>query len=320
MRDNFFRLGFDGGGTKTRAVIINESREILGSGASGSSNPYAVGLGAALDNVESAAEIALLEANLSRENIGGWGLGLGGVCSASESAQVESALRARLGFDAKTGPQIVAVEDVVATWAGAFGGETGAAPRVVCIAGTGVGCWGKNARGAVAQADGVGPLLGDRGSGYWIGEGALRHTARALDGVSAPDELSAAVMQHFGAAEVKALIRIVYAPGFERSNVGELARVVLAHAATPSARDILTRAGDELAATSLAVLRRLSDTGIGGAKIHGEVALIGGILAHAAPVQAAFVARLQQTSPGIAFVSARYEPAIGAALLLASDA
>ena len=314
-----FRLGFDGGGTKTRAVVINESREILGSGASGSSNPYAVGLGAALDNIESAADVALAQSGLARANIGGWGLGLGGVCSASESAEVENALRARLGCDAKTGPQIVAVEDVVATWAGAFGGEVGAAPRVVCIAGTGVGCWGKNARGAVAQADGVGPLLGDRGSGYWIGERALRHTARALDSVIAPDDLSDAVMQHFGAADNKALIRLVYAPGFERSHVGELARVVLAHAATPSARDILTRAGNELAETSLAVLRRLSNASIGGAEIHGEVALIGGILAHAAPVQAAFLARLQQTSSRIAFADARYEPAIGAALLLASD-
>ena len=245
-------------------------------------------------------------------------MGLGGVCSASESAQVENALRARLGSEAKTGPQIVAVEDVVATWAGAFGGEVGAAPRVVCIAGTGVGCWGKNARGVVAQADGVGPLLGDRGSGYWIGERALRHTARALDGVIAPDELSAAVMRHFAVSDVKSLIRTVYAPGFERSNVGELARVVLAHAATPSARDILARAGNELAETSLAVLRRLNSAEIND-EINGEVALIGGILAHAAPVNAAFTARLQQTSARIAFVRARYEPAIGAALLLASD-
>lgn len=317
MHNSPFRLGFDGGGTKTRAVVIDEARHVLGSGESGSSNPYAVGLGVALDNIESAAALALRDANLTRAQIGGWGLGLGGVCSASESAEVERALRARIG----AGASIIAVEDVVATWTGAFGGDgedagakSAIGPRAICIAGTGVGCWGKNARGQIAQADGCGPLLGDRGSGYWIGERALRHTTRALDGVLPADDLSRAVLEFFGAGEIKALIRLVYAPEFERSNVAELARVVLQHAATPAARDILAHAGAELAATSLSVLRQLNDLSDG--EISGQVALIGGVLAHAAPVKEAFVAALTQSSAHIEWVEARYEPAVGAALLL----
>ena len=307
MHQSSYHLGFDGGGTKTRAVVIDEARTVVGSGESGSSNPYAVGLQTALDNIERAADDALGAANLSREQVSGWGLGLGGVCSSAESAQVESGLRARIGV----GPKIVAVEDVVATWMGAFGGAVENAPRAVCICGTGAGCWGKNARGDIAQADGAGPLLGDRGSGYWIGEQALRHAARALDGVVEADALSRAVMAHFDASDVKALIRIVYAPDFERSQVGELARVVLAQQNSATATDILARAGAELAATSLAVLRQLS-----GDEIRGEVALIGGVLAHAAPVKAAFMEKLRAGSRQIGFVEARYEPAIGAALLL----
>ena len=307
MSNSPYRLGFDGGGTKTRAVVINAAREIVGAGASGSSNPYAVGLNAALDNIESAAAIALTEAHLTRDKISGWGLGLGGVCSPSESAEVEAALRARIGDE----PKIVAVEDVVSTWAGAFGGIVEEVPRAICIAGTGVGCWGKNAAGEIAQADGAGPLLGDRGSGYWIGEAALRHATRALDGVIGEDDLSRAVMEHFAAPDIKALIRIVYAPDFERARVAELVRVVLARADVASAAEILAEAGAELAATSLAVLRKLCED-----ELRGEVALIGGVLAHAAPVRAAFVERLERGSARIAFVEARYEAAIGAALLV----
>ena len=306
MHQFFYRLGFDGGGTKTRAVVVDAELNIVGSGASGSSNPYAVGMSVAIDNIESAANVALAQANLRRADVSGWGLGLGGVCSPAESAEVEAALRERVGPE----PQIVAVEDVVSTWAGAFGGEVNGEPRAICIAGTGVGCWGKNAGGEIAQADGVGPLLGDRGSGYWIGENALRHAARAFDGVIDVDDLSRAVMAHFGVSDIKALIRIVYAPDFERARVAELARVVLANE-NAAAADILARAGQELAATSLAVLTKLGD-----GEVRGEVALIGGVLAHAAPVRAAFIKKLAQSSTNIAFVEARYEPAVGAALLL----
>ena len=90
MHQFFYRLGFDGGGTKTRAVVVDAELNIVGSGASGSSNPYAVGLNIALDNIESAANVALAQANLSRANVSGWGLGLGGVCFARRKRRSRS--------------------------------------------------------------------------------------------------------------------------------------------------------------------------------------------------------------------------------------
>jgi N-acetylglucosamine kinase-like BadF-type ATPase len=302
-----FRLGFDGGGTKTRAVVIDADCRILGAGESGASNPYAVGMMGAIDNIEAAAEAALAQAKLKRADISGWGLGLGGVCSPTESADVEAALRQRVG----AGPTLVAVEDVVAAWSGAFGGEVGETPRALCIAGTGSNCWGKNARGETANADGAGPLLGDRGSGFWIGEQALRHASRAADGVVPDDDLAAAVLAHFEAEDIKALIRVVYAPDFQRSRIASLVPVVLRYAEEEAALEILSNAGRELALTSLAVLRKLSDD----EGTRGEVALLGGVLAHAEPVKAAFLHILHRGARGTELVEARYEPAVGAALL-----
>lgn len=303
-----YRLGFDGGGTKTRAVVVDSEGNIRGAGESGSSNPYAVGMTTALDHIEVAAEAALAQAGLQRESISGWGLGLGGVCSPAESAEVETALRARVG----EGPRLVAVEDVVSAWSGAFGGQVGEVPRAVCIAGTGANCWGRNGRGETAAADGLGPLLGDRGSGYWIGEAALRHAGRVADGVAPADEFTAAVLAHFEVTDIKALIRLVYAPDFGRSPIAGLVPVVLAHSENGVARGILGAAGCELAATALAVLGRLSD----GEGVRGEVALIGGVLAHAEPVTSAFMAVLEREAPGVQLVAAKYEPAVGAALLV----
>ena len=47
-------------------------------------------------------------------------------------------------------------------------------PGVVIIAGTGSIAYGHNGQGQAARAGGWGYVLGDEGSGYWIGRHALR--------------------------------------------------------------------------------------------------------------------------------------------------
>ncbi len=299
-----FRLGIDGGGTKTRAVVIDAGCQIWGEGASGSSNPYAVGIETAIAHVLQAADAALGAAKLNRAQIGGWGLGLGGVCSSEESAWVENALRLHLGVEAK----IAAVEDVVAAHRGAFGGQESEAAQIVCIAGTGANCYG-TAGERSASADGLGPLLGDRGSGYRIGEAALRLAGRALDGVAAPSDFTRAIVAHFGANDAAGLIGVVYAADFGRAPVAGLVPLVLQFSETDSAaREILEDAGRELALSARAVLGKLSSDGSG-----AQVALIGSVLAHAHPVRGAFEGGLGE---GVELVGARYESAVGAALLV----
>ena len=61
--------------------------------------------------------------------------------------------------------------------------ETGAPgqPGVVIISGTGSIAYGRNAAGEAARSGGWGYVLGDEGSGYWIGRAALRAVLRAAD-------------------------------------------------------------------------------------------------------------------------------------------
>lgn len=78
----------------------------------------------------------------------------------------------------------------------AFLGALGPGPGVLVLAGTGSIVVGRNRRGRWARAGGLGPLLGDDGSAFWIGrwwlitgrrtrrgEERLRKIARAPDGV-----------------------------------------------------------------------------------------------------------------------------------------
>lgn len=303
MKPENYRIGIDGGGTKTRAVVLDAQLKILGEGASGSSNIYAVGTESALQNILESADFALFQASLRREQIAGWGLGLGGAASNVESGRVETALRGHIG--AHVGVSVA--EDVVAAHRGAFDWEGNSATQIVCIAGTGANCFGRNSEGETAKSDGLGPLLGDRGSGYRIGEAALRICGLEADGVSEKSEFSSAILAHFGARNTDELIQIVYAPEFERSRVASLAPLVVNLAdANAGARDILESAGTELAQTARAVLRRL------GAQ-SGEVALVGGVLSGAARVRHAFEEAL---GAGVKLVDARHESAIGAALLV----
>jgi N-acetylglucosamine kinase-like BadF-type ATPase len=60
-------------------------------------------------------------------------------------------------------------------------GALGDAPGVLVLAGTGSIVIGRNARGGWARAGGLGPLLGDEGSAFWIGRAWLRATTHGED-------------------------------------------------------------------------------------------------------------------------------------------
>lgn len=68
--------------------------------------------------------------------------------------------------------------DAVTAHAGALGGRAG----VVLAIGTGAVAVGVGADGSYVRVDGWGPLLGDDGSGAWIGTAGLRAALRAHDG------------------------------------------------------------------------------------------------------------------------------------------
>ncbi|MBI1736055.1 MAG: hypothetical protein HYR51_12845 [Candidatus Rokubacteria bacterium] len=70
-------------------------------------------------------------------------------------------------------PRVEIVPDVKAALLGALGERAG----VLILAGTGSIVLGRDARGRWARAGGLGPLLGDAGSGFWLGAEWLRQTS-----------------------------------------------------------------------------------------------------------------------------------------------
>ena len=299
-----FRVGIDGGGTTTRAVVIDENNQILGRGQGDASNLYNLGLDGALASIATAVEAALGAANVARDAVSSWGFGLAGISGPAEKARWRAALAPIYAGN------LAVDEDVAAAWAGALGEEDLSKGGAVLIAGTGANCFGQNASGERRRVDGWGPLLGDRGSGYWLGESAIRAAIAGFDGATAPTSLQNALLGHFEVENVEALVGVIYAADFRRDRIAAFVPHVIeaARAGDAVAADLLQQSGQLLAQSARAVLEPLNLK---------TLALTGGLLENSPEIRTALQAAL---GGEVELVEPRFEAVVGAAFLPALEA
>jgi N-acetylglucosamine kinase len=177
-------VGIDAGGTKTLALLADESGTIRAEARAGGANLYLQGEQA----VEETLRGVLAELS-SRGAIAAVCVGMAGVDRPEERERVEAMLR-RLGVAA---PVRVANDAAIALHAGAPEGY-----GIVVISGTGSIAYGVDPAGHTARAGGWGELLGDEGSAVWLGRVALRKSVRGVDGRGPRTSLSNKFAQHLG--------------------------------------------------------------------------------------------------------------------------
>ena len=153
--------------------------------------------------------------------------------------------------------RIHTIPDYVGNWAAATGGE----PGVIVIGGGGSVAYGRTGSGEAACIGGWGHLLGDEGSGFWIGLQAIKAVLKSRAGVTPKTALEERVMQRFGTDDDRQVIREVYSATFSEAEVAGLVPLVASHAqdGDETAAGILDEAAGHLAGIALAVLRRLGD-------------------------------------------------------------
>ena len=244
-----FVLGVDGGGTKTRAVIVDDDERVRGEGASGPSNPLRVGVGSAAAAVREAVERACSSARVRRAEIVAAQVGLAGVRRSDLRERMREALSG-LGIT----PLEVSTDADIALY-----GATDGKPGIVIIAGTGSICCGMNARGQRMFAGGWGPLVGDEGSGSWIARRALQSVARATDGRGEETSLAEAACEYFRVASPDDIALAIYSPSMTNQIISGFAKRVIeaASGGDAVARNIVEDAGGELGELAAAVIRGL---------------------------------------------------------------
>jgi glucosamine kinase len=144
-------------------------------------------------------------------------------------------------------PQRV-LNDVDAAHLGAFAGG----PGILILSGTGSMAWARDAAGTSYRTGGWGEVIGDEGSGYWVGECVLEAVSKSIDGRQEPTGLVAAVFEQLGLDAADKVNQFEgWASTLEnpRSQIAALAPIAtaLAEGGDETAVAIIGRAADELA-------------------------------------------------------------------------
>jgi N-acetylglucosamine kinase-like BadF-type ATPase len=296
-----YLLGIDGGATKTLAAVLDLQRRTLHLGHGGPSNEDAVGTRLAVVALLDAADQALARAGIAHDALAAAVLAVAG----TDTNSIDRHLR-------ETRPEDwIVVNDVVGAWATA----TGARPGVGVISGTGSNVFGAGPEGRSWRAGGWGHLLGDEGSGYWLGAQSIVAALHDRDGSGPPTALSDACVRFFGAPSIETLAASVYTTPLTK---GELAAFAietsrLAGEGDAVARGLYVRAAAELGRQVEAVI---GHTGLTGAF---PVGLIGSAF-RAGPVFVAPLATAIHAIAPDAHVFPVAIPPVGGGLLLAARA
>jgi N-acetylglucosamine kinase-like BadF-type ATPase len=276
-------LGIDGGGTRTRAAMMDGERK-LAYAEGGSIKRLRVGEEAAEANLRT-----LLDAVYAQAGVQALQAACVGVASATMPGVPEWIVAVLKEY--RVARSEVVGDEIIALDAAFCGG-----PGILQIAGTGTNCIGRAPGGQIETAGGWSSRLGDEGSGYWIGLHALRRALNAYDREE-PTKILARVGEIWGTPTLSGLIQLGDStPG---PDFAALAPAIfdLALNGDAVARGVLEQAAADLAGFVLLVR----------AKLRRKYALIdelpvawtGGVIDNMAPVRAAFFAALQAAAPAM---------------------
>jgi N-acetylglucosamine kinase-like BadF-type ATPase len=261
-----YYLAIDGGGTKTRCVLADETT-VLAKAMTGGCSVIRLGEQKAREALHAAIRQVCAAAKISPHRVSAVCIGVTGAARPEIAAKIRGILAELISESARA--KIEVVGDTVIALEAAFG----AGPGVVAIAGTGSIVYGRDAAGHTARAGGWGFAVSDEGSGYWIGRRAVSAILNSLD-QGTETALTAMVLQ-----------------AWKLNTIDELVQQ-----ADAIARELLADAGTKLADLVSTVVRRLAP--------HAPpdtlpVATTGSVFRQSPVVHQVFYNLLQKSFPGI---------------------
>ena len=182
-------LAIDAGGTSSRAVLLDMTGACGGFGRAGAGNPTAVGIASAVDALGLAVERALGGAASPSAADSFVVVALAGAATPPFLSLLEARLT-HLGLHGN-----IAIEpDLLGTFSSGTSGQHGYA----VIAGTGAIAARVSDGRIHTVRGGTGWLLGDTGSGFWIGQQIARAVVASLDGLGPSTVLTPLLLKATG--------------------------------------------------------------------------------------------------------------------------
>lgn len=294
----------DIGGTSMKLALLDASGTIRarhdGPGANLRSAitpaEFAAALGAGIDALlagEDAGAVELVYLAVT----GAGGAGRAKVQAAAEAGIARSVLARGAGGAGSDGAAagtvpLMLTDDIAAAF---LANEAGHTTGVLALAGTGAIQAAICDSQLVRRTDGLGWVLGDVGSGTWLGQQVLRAVAADLDGTGEATELTARLLAMLNIpADTQALIASIDA--LPPASWGRFARIWSDVLAAGSGADgvaarILHQASDRIARGIALCARELRERGVAGPL---PLVWAGGVATRCAPLRAAVIERVER--------------------------
>lgn len=298
-------LGVDVGGTKSHAVIADESGRAIGFGAGGAGNPETWGYDGLAEVLRTITDKALTSAGISKEQLASAGFGIAGYDWPGDDAPTTQAIQ-RLNLSA---PFVFVNDSVIALLAGASEGW-----GVAVIAGTGCNCRGRDQQGREGRVAGEGQVGEEGGSGGLV-RLAVDAVTRAWTRRGPDTALTEALIAHVGAEDVVDLLEGICRHRYDlNAKDGPMVFQVAAQG-DAVAQEAVKRAGRELGSYAVGVIRQLNFEAL-----DFEVVLAGSFYKGSPLVTEALKQEIDTVAPGAKLVRLTAPPVVGGVVLAMQQA
>lgn len=294
-------LGVDAGGTKTHALVADESGRALGFGQGGAGNWQSVGFDGQREVLKDVTRQALQSAGLAMKDVSAAGFGLAGYDWPSQLEEHRQSVLA-LGLGC---PFEIVNDSVVGLLAGASRGW-----GVVLIAGTGNNCRGRDPQGREGRISGEGIRFGEFGGGGELVMKAVHAVAHEWTQRGPKTLLTGMFIELTGARDLPDLIEGIDMGRYEPDAAWALAVFQAAYSGDPAAREVIEWSGRELGESGCGVIRQL-----GIQEREFEVVMAGSLFAGGDLYIDPLRETIQKLAPGARLVRLEAPPVVGGVLL-----
>lgn len=302
-------VGVDGGGTKTRALVVSADGICRGCALTGASNPNSVGSEAAIANLRR----ALLDVAASAGTPPAFEAAFFGISGVNDSVSARCIREKIAAFEGVALGEFSVENDTRSLCAAAFGMRSG----IVLIAGTGSKCYGRAEDGREWETGGYDFHVSDEASAFDLARRGLIAAVRAADGRGAPTSLQETLFRELQISETGQISQRLHQdslknPGkpMSKDEIAALARFVdeACLAGDAVAKQIIESAMSELVTMVTTVARKLEFPA-------GTVRLgiTGGVILHE-PCGGIFRRAMAEAIPEIEIIEPAFPPVVGAAI------
>jgi N-acetylglucosamine kinase-like BadF-type ATPase len=213
-------FGIDGGGTKTTGVIVASTGEVKAIAEVGATNINTIGsVGVELEIQKLIAELKKIDINAFNQ-ISVVFAGMAGAGNDRNNAELESIIGRATE---KCIHCYVDTDAISALYSGTLG-QAG----IVHISGTGSIAFGINQEGENERVGGWGYLVGAEGSGFAIGQEAIKGLFDRYDNRKAGTQLDEKILRYFSSTEPPDVIPIIYGHSDSRKLIASIVPLVFA--------------------------------------------------------------------------------------------